>query len=103
VAIRWFKRRWRHSPSRCTGWRPALRSTSFAYIASRQFDRRVYGTVYAVALSAFSLTASVGPLLAAVYFDLSGGYNLFLLTAAFLVILATVLISLVPTQNACES
>src|SRR6266403_228396 len=74
-----------------------------AYIASRQFDRRVYGTVYAVALSAFSLTASVGPLLAAVYFDLSGGYNLFLLTAAFLVMLATVLISLVPTQNAWES
>jgi choline dehydrogenase len=68
------------------------------YLTSRRFDVRIFGSVYSVFQAGFAICASLGPLLAGRVYDLSGSYDLYLLVLVPVVLMATVLIVLVPTN-----
>lgn len=65
------------------------------YTLSRRFGQGVFASVYAVVSSLFALFASMGPLLASLLFDRSGTYDLYLMIAMPLVVIATLLMWIV--------
>lgn len=70
-----------------------------SYIAARTFDQRVFASVYAVILSIFAICASLGPLIAGIFYDIHDSYRLYLLTVAPTALLATGVISLLPSVH----
>jgi MFS family permease len=67
-----------------------------AYMASRRFDTRIFGSVYALFQVGFSIFASLGPVLASKLFDISGNYDRYFLVALPITLTALVLITCVP-------
>ncbi len=67
-----------------------------AYLCSRKFDQRIFGSVYSLFQVGFAICASLGPLLAGWLFDRNGSYLSYYLAAAPVVVIATLLIMLVP-------
>ncbi|MFC4595836.1 MFS transporter [Sphingobium tyrosinilyticum] len=70
------------------------------FIASRQFDQRIFGSIYAVVIASFGGAASLGPLLAGALFDARGNYDVFLLCAASLSAIGAMLMAMVAIQPA---
>lgn len=72
------------------------------YLTSRKFDRRLFGSVYALFQTGFAIFASLGPLLAGAIFDMTGTYNNYLLAVVPIVIAAAALICIVPPVSAAD-
>ena len=70
-----------------------------AYLCSRRFDTRVFGSVYTLFQTGFAIAASLGPLLAGWLFDRNHSYLAYYACAVIMVLVATVLIMLVPHEN----
>jgi len=69
-----------------------------AYLCSRRFDQRIFGTIYTLFQTGFAILASLGPLLAGWRFDVTKGYESFYILALPMVLTATLLIMLVPAE-----
>ena len=67
-----------------------------AYLSSRRFDPRIFGTIYTLFQMAFAVSASAGPLLGSWAFDSSGSYFMFHTAAAGMIIFASFLILFLP-------
>lgn len=67
-----------------------------AYLCSRRFDQRIFGTIYTLCQMTFAICSSVGPLLASWRFDRTGSYDGYYAIAGALIIIATLLIALLP-------
>ena len=65
------------------------------YLCSRRFDPRIFGSIYTILQTGIAVCASLGPLLAGRLFDLTGSYDRFLVVAAIIDVMATVLIVIV--------
>lgn len=78
-------------------------SDIISYIASRRLDRRVFASTYAIAISAFSVCAMLGPFLANHIFDVYHSYRPFFLAAGPVILLGTVLMVLVPNMNKSDT
>lgn len=74
-------------------------SDILTYIASRRFDRAVFGSVYAVIQTVFSTSAVAGSILAGALFDLGGSYDLFLMAVIPVTMFGAFLLALVPDQR----
>jgi predicted MFS family arabinose efflux permease len=70
-----------------------------AFLLSRRFPLRSFGTVYGLLFSVHALGAGVGGLLAGASYDWSGGYALWLVSAAAMLIAAGI-IALASERNA---
>ena len=70
-----------------------------AYLCSRRFDERVFGTTYTLFQTGFAICASLGPLLAGWRFDQNGDYESYYVLAAPMIAVATLLIALVPAAG----
>jgi len=66
------------------------------YLTSRKFDRRLFGSVYALFQTGFTIFASLGPLLAGAIFDITGTDDNYLLAVVPIVITTAALICIVP-------
>lgn len=73
-----------------------------AYLCSRRFDVRIFGTIYSLFQSGFAICASIGPLMAGWLFDDSGTYMAYYKMAVPMVLVATLLIMLVPAQRSAR-
>lgn len=71
-----------------------------AYVASRQFDQRIFSSAYAIVTSVFSLCAGAGPLLASSLYDRAQSYDLFFPVACGLIGIGAVCLALVPMRAA---
>lgn len=69
-----------------------------AYLCSRRFDKRIFGTVYTLFQMTFAVTSSLGPLLASWLFDRTGSYTSYYVTACSMVAMASILIVFLPAQ-----
>jgi len=67
-----------------------------AYLCSRRFDQRIFGTVYTLFQMTFAVSSSVGPLLASWQFDSSGSYLGYYAIAATMIVTASILIAFLP-------
>ncbi len=74
-----------------------------AYLCSRRFDQRIFGTIYTLFQAGFAILASLGPLLAGWRFDVTRSYESFYVLAVPLVLAATLLIMLVPAEKKAEA
>ncbi len=61
-----------------------------AYLVSRYFGSRSYGTIYASVYSIIALAGAIGPVTLGAAFDVTGGYGIGLKTAAILLMLGAV-------------
>ncbi len=68
------------------------------YIASRQFDQRLFGSVHATVQTGYAICSSLGPLAAGRIFDVYGGYDRHFMLVVPVVLVATVVIALAPAQ-----
>ena len=66
------------------------------FIAARRFPRATFASAYAVISAIFSVTSSLGPILAGVLFDKTGSYAAFLIAIVPIIGLAATFIWLVP-------
>nr|MBP6581428.1 MFS transporter [Sphingorhabdus sp.] len=67
-----------------------------AYLCSRRFDSRIFGTVYTFFQMTFAVTSSLGPLLASWRFDQTGSYSTYFAIAGTMIALASILIAFLP-------
>ncbi len=67
-----------------------------AYLCSRRFDQRIFGTVYTLFQMTFAVCSSVGPLLASWRFDQTGSYLSYYAIAGVMIAVASALISILP-------
>lgn len=70
------------------------------YIASRQFDQRLFGSVHAIVQSGYAICSSLGPLAAGRIFDVTGSYDRHFALVALVVLAATAVIALAPGGGA---
>ena len=70
-----------------------------AYLCSRRFDRRIFGTIYTLFQMTFAVSSSVGPLLASWRFDSTGSYLGYYAIAATMIVTASILIAFLPPQR----
>ena len=66
------------------------------YIASRQFDPRLFGSVHATVQTGYAISASLGPLAAGFIFDRTGSYDGHFMLVVPVVLVATGVIALAP-------
>ena len=67
-----------------------------AYLCSRRFDQRIFGTVYTLFQMTFAICSSIGPLLASWRFDATGNYLSYYAIAGSFILIASVLIAFLP-------
>jgi predicted MFS family arabinose efflux permease len=67
-----------------------------AYMISREFDQRIFATIYAFMAAILSLGASFGPMMAGAAFDANGAYTVFLYSVSPMVVVAALLLGLAP-------
>lgn len=67
-----------------------------AYLCSRRFDSRIFGTVYTLFQMTFAVTSSLGPLLASWRFDQTGSYISYYVIAGSMIAAASILIVFLP-------
>ena len=66
------------------------------YIASRQFDPRLFGSVHATVQTGYAICSSLGPLAAGIIFDRTGSYDGHFMLVVPVVLVATAIIALAP-------
>ena len=66
------------------------------YIAARAFGTRIFTAIYALFTSLLAICASAGPLLASLLFDLTGSYQMFLITIIPFGVLAGAVMAVLP-------
>lgn len=74
-------------------------SDILSYIAARRFEHAVFGSVYAVIQTVFSISAVAGSVLAATLYDIGGSYALFLNVTIPMTIIGAVTLGFVPDQK----
>ena len=70
------------------------------YIASRQFDQRLFGSVHATVQTGYAICSSLGPLAAGRIFDVYGSYDRHFMLVVPVVLVATLVIALAPRASA---
>jgi MFS family permease len=67
-----------------------------SFFSSRYFDRAAYGKMYGLIYATYTVGGSIGPILLAKVYDLTGAYRYGLLFMASLIVIASVLIITLP-------
>lgn len=70
-----------------------------AYLCSRRFDHRIFGSIYTLFQMTFAVSSSLGPLIASRLFDISGGYISYYLVAGSMILVASTLIVFLPASD----
>jgi predicted MFS family arabinose efflux permease len=66
------------------------------YLSSRYFGPRAFGTLYSIVYSVFMIGSAFGPVTAGFAFDATGSYDIPLITAASMMVIATVILLTLP-------
>lgn len=72
------------------------------FIAARRFPRATFASSYAVISAIFSVTSSLGPVLAGALFDATRSYDAFLIAIVPIILIATTFIWLVPRATRAD-
>lgn len=73
------------------------------FLASRQFDNRIFASVYAIVMASFGVAASVGPVTGGALYDLTGNYDLYLMFAAILSLVGATFLWFLPMSRSHDA